>query len=105
MTRYSRENAEGAGGGDHDTARPQPAKPVAPKPVPDPKTEAKDQTPKHVLALWTRLLAECGDDKAKCQAELAKAATGIWGAEVPPKHAWTEADCAELLRVATDVSF
>jgi hypothetical protein len=75
---------------------------VVPPPPPEPP---KPETPKHVLALWSRLLAEVEGDKTKCAAELGKAVTKVWGAEPPPKHAWTPEDCDVLFKAATDVEW
>lgn len=82
-----------------EQARAAEAERDAPKPAPKP------DLPKHVLTMWSRLLEECGKDTAKAQAELSRAATTLWGETVPAKHLWTEADCQQLLKIATDVGY
>lgn len=81
-----------------EAERPAPA-------LPAPQAAKTPPTPKHVLVMWSRLIEECGKDQTKAQAELSRAATTLWGETVPPKHAWTESDCQQLLKIATDVGY
>lgn len=78
------------------------AEPVPAETVEAEKPPAKPPTPPHVHALWDALVGQFGDDKPKIQAVVSRAATTLWGDVVPPKHAWTESDCAQLLKISQE---
>ncbi len=78
------------------------SEPVPTESVEAEKPPAKPPTPHHVHSLWDALVGQFGDDKPKIQAVVSRAATTLWGDVVPPKHAWTEADCAQLLKISQE---
>lgn len=72
------------------------ARPAAePPPAADPPT----------VALWAKVVEAFGGDKVAAEAALRKARDTHFGANVPPKPSWTEADCDTLYRIATDIPF
>lgn len=57
------------------------------------------------LAIWSRLVDECGGDKKMALEKFDAASKKFWGTTVPPTSEWTDAACVEVERDLFDVDF
>lgn len=96
-------------------------KPVAAQPIPSRATEAKrleaapapttvdvprkaPPNPK-AIALWSRLVTDCNEDKKIALEKFDEASKTFWGTTVPPTSEWSDEATAEVERILFDIPF
>jgi phage recombination protein Bet len=64
----------------------------------------KKANPK-AIALWSRLVTDCGEDKKMALEKFDAASKKFWGTTVPPTSEWTDDATAEVERILFDIRF